>query len=80
MQESGEMSLYADDCMTQVSQEEESADSECTKAIAVTQKMTKPASMNLPNNKLTRTRTQKSLREPSTYSSEIHDSLTEEYE
>ena len=79
MQESGEMSLDAGDCLTQVSQDEESAASECPKSITATQKMTRPVSMNLPNNRLTRTRTQKSLREP-TYSSEMDDSLTEEYE
>lgn len=76
MQESGELSLDDDDCLTQVSQEEESAASECSKK-AVTQKMTKPFSMNLPNDRLAITRTEKSLRELSSYSSEIDDSQSE---
>lgn len=77
MQESGELSLDADDCLTQVSQEEESAASECPKKKAVTQKMTKPFSMNLPNDRLAISKTEKSLRELSSYSSEIDDSQSE---
>lgn len=71
------MSLDADDCVTQVSQDEESAASESPKKKAVTQKMAKPFSMNLPNDRLAGTRIEKSLRELSSNSSEIDDSQSE---
>ena len=60
-----------DDCLTQISQEEESAASEYQKKKVVTQKKLKPVSMNLPNNRPMRSRVEKSMRELSSYSSEI---------